>query len=45
MKKFKNKKTGNIVMSENKQAIDLLEKSSNYVAVEETKEKAAEKKK
>lgn len=35
MKKFKNKKTGNIVIPQNKQAIELMEKSDNYVAVKD----------
>lgn len=33
MAKFRNVKTGNIVRTENKATIALMEKSSNYVAV------------
>lgn len=40
MAKFKNVKTGNIVRTENKATIALMEKSANYVAVT-TKGKAA----
>ena len=40
MAKFKNVKTGNIVSTENKATIALMEKSDNYVAVT-AKDKAA----
>lgn len=40
MAKFKNVKTGNIVRTENKATIALMEKSPNYVAVT-AKSKAA----